>query len=84
MKFIFYNALPICFLGLAAVIIICDREGWGWCVLAALLSGVTFSTNSDDCKCGKDKNEHRKHAKPLRPEYQIPEEIKASIPTKTP
>lgn len=34
------NALPLALTALAAWIIYLDRDGWGWCVVAALFCAV--------------------------------------------
>jgi hypothetical protein len=45
MKFLFYNIVPLCLIGLAAYLIYLNRSGWGWVlVLAALLAVYPTST----------------------------------------
>lgn len=40
MKFIAYNFVSICLIGLAAYLIYLNRTGWGWVVFAAILVAV--------------------------------------------
>lgn len=46
MKMIYYNALAICFLILAGFLSYIDKSGTGWCILGAILSGVTVETRN--------------------------------------
>ena len=38
MKRIWENIVPLAFLALAAIFIVLDRDGWGWCFLLAILT----------------------------------------------
>jgi hypothetical protein len=44
MKFISYNIVAICFIALAAVFVILNRDGWGWCMLCALITTILPSS----------------------------------------
>ena len=48
MKGIGYNIVSICLLAIAAYLIYLDREGWGWCVFAALLVSVSPTGSDED------------------------------------
>jgi uncharacterized BrkB/YihY/UPF0761 family membrane protein len=54
MKFIAYNALPICFLLLAGFIFYLGKtEGWGWCIFGAVVTAVIPHVKASD----EDENE---------------------------
>jgi hypothetical protein len=48
MKWISFNFVSICLLGLAAYLIYLNRSGWGWVVFAALLLAVVPVSKSDE------------------------------------
>lgn len=45
MKYLFYNIVPVAFLGLAAFLIYMKTGGWGWCIFGAI---VTVSSPPKD------------------------------------
>lgn len=42
------NAVAICFILLAALFVYLERDGWGWCLLCALLTTCSVSIGSKD------------------------------------
>lgn len=50
MRFIAYNFVSICLIGLAAYLIYLNRDGWGWVVFAAILVAVMPSSKKEKSK----------------------------------
>lgn len=48
MRFIAYNIVPILLVGLAGLLIYLNKEGWGWCVFAAVCTAV-YPTSKCEC-----------------------------------
>ena len=40
MKYLAYNIIPLCLIGLATYLIYLNRSGWGWLIFAAILLAV--------------------------------------------
>jgi hypothetical protein len=55
MKYIAYNFVAVCLLVLAALLAYWNKDGWGWCIVAAIICAV-FPTGDSKKKDEKREN----------------------------
>lgn len=48
MRFIGYNIIPILLIGLAWLLILMNKDGYGWCIASVVLTTVIPSCNCND------------------------------------